>query len=201
MQDARRRQNVNLPEFHGIVMDEQDIVQQPPPVNGNFNEDSMEQVSAFELTKRYIDQIWIESFTFEKHVGEMWRKISYHLPTATATIKVLRILFRMMGEKLLFYMNSQEGSRSYKSKPISDIFITKFNEVLNEFLEQSTRTIQMDNKKIVVVLFTPDDVETGYSWCRWKLDTTAILFSTNHIQQVVSERLNKVPTANKLIKK
>ena len=33
MQDARRQQHVNLPEFHGILMDEHDILQQQPSSN------------------------------------------------------------------------------------------------------------------------------------------------------------------------
>ncbi|CAF0965503.1 unnamed protein product [Adineta ricciae] len=191
MQDARRRQNVNLPEFHGIAMDEQDIVQQQPRGTGNSSDDSMEQASAFELVTTYVNQVWSESFTLEKHVGEMWRKVPYHLPKAITTIKVLRILFRIMGDNLLFYLNSQEGSRSYQTKLVSNMFINTLNEVLNDFFVRSTRAIQVNKQRISVLLLTPDDVEVGYSWCRWKLETTAMLFSTNNIEQIINERAKK----------
>ena len=194
MQDARRRQNVNLPEFHGIAMDEQDIIQQQPRGIGNSDNGSTKQASAFELVTAYINQVWGESFTLEKHVGEMWRKVSYHLPKSITTIKVLRILFRIMGDNLLFYLNSQEGSRSYPTKLVSNMFINKFNEALNDFFERSTRTIQMDNQRIAVLLLTADDVELGYSWCRWKLETTAMLFSTSNIEQIINERSKKSST-------
>ncbi|CAF1166471.1 unnamed protein product [Rotaria sordida] len=190
MQDARRQQNVNLPEFYGISMDEHDIVLRQPPVGGNTN-DSSEQFSPFELANRYTNEIWNESFTLEKHIGEMWRKISYHLPKAIATIKVLRLFFRMMGDKMLFYLNSQQGNRSYQSKFIPDTFCQKLNQVFNEYFEQCTRTIEVEEKKINVLSFTSDDVEVGYLWCRWKLETISILFSTTQIQLIVKARSGK----------
>ena len=163
MQDARRQQNVNLPEFHGILMDEHDILQQQPPSNDSANDDSTDQLSAYQLAIRYINQIWTESFTLEKHIGQMWRKISYHLPKAVTTFKVLRLLFRIIGEKLLYYINSQEGNRSYPSRSVSNAFIIQLNEAINQFLKQYTRTFDVGNQKIVVLLLTSNDVEVGYS--------------------------------------
>ena len=38
-----------------------------------------------------MNQIWTESFTLEKHTGQMWRKISYYLPKAVTTFKVITL--------------------------------------------------------------------------------------------------------------
>ncbi|CAF2843321.1 unnamed protein product [Rotaria sp. Silwood2] len=194
MKNARKKQKVHLPEFHTISIDQYDVLQQSPPANNNDSSDQL--LSAFQLATTCINEIWVESFTLEKHVGEMWRKIPYHLPKAIATFKVVRLLFQIMGEQMLFYLNSQEGSRSYPSKLIPDTFSNKLNQVINDFFEEYTRTIEIENKKIKIILLTPNDVEVGYSWCRWKLETIATLFSTNKIQHIVDTRLGKTTTTD-----
>lgn len=151
----------------------------------------MEELSPFELAIRYTNEVWNGSFAVEKHVGQMWRKIPYHLPKAIATIKILRLFFRLMGDKMLYYLNSQEGSRSYSAKSVPDAFHQKLNQIFNEYFQQHSRTIELEKKKINVLLFTCDDVEAGYKWCQWKLQTTLTLFSTNEIQNIVNARLGK----------
>ncbi|CAF3306212.1 unnamed protein product [Rotaria socialis] len=200
MQHARRQQNVNLPEFYGISMDEHDIISQQPPVGDYQKDDSLEDFSPFNLATRYTNEIWNESFTLEKHISQMWRKISYHLPKAICTIKTLRLLFRIMGDKMLFYINSQEGNRSYQSKLIPDIFDQRLSQSLNEYFEQCTRTIEVEKNKTVILL-TTDDVEAGYVWCRWKLETTSFLFSTSQIQLIVNSRTSKPPKPDLFVTK
>ena len=195
MQAARRQQNVNLPEFYGISMDESDILQQQPPIDDNTDDDLLKELSPFELAIRCTNEVWNESFAVEKHIGQMWRKIPYHLPKAIATIKILRLIFRLMGDKMLYYLNSQEGNRSYPTKSIPDSFHRKLTQTLNEYFEQHSRTVQV-HKKINVLLFTTDDVQVGYKWCQWKLQTTSVLFSTTEIQNIMNTRLGKSVKSN-----
>lgn len=191
MQAARRQQNVNSPEFYGVSMDESDIIHQNPPMDNSGIDDCLEELSPFELAIRYTNEVWNGSFAEEKHIGQMWRKIPYHLPKAIATIKILRLFFRLMGDKMLYYLNSQEGNRSYSTKSIPHGFHQKLNQIFNEYFQQHSRTIELEKKKINVLLFTCDDVEAGYKWCQWKLQTTLTLFSTNQIQTIVNARLGK----------
>lgn len=151
MRHAPRKQNVNLPEFHGISVDEQDILQQEPPANDVVTYDAVEHLSTLQLATQYINHIRTESFTMDKYIGEMLRKISYHLAKATTTIfKIPRFLFRLVTEKLFYYVNLQEGSRSHTSTLISDEFIDKSNNIISECFERHTRTINVNNQKIVI---------------------------------------------------
>jgi hypothetical protein len=191
MKEARQRQHVELPEFHGIQMNENDVVEETASVRSGCSEDERRFLSAHALANHYTDAIWKESFTLDKHVGQMWRKISYHLPKAICTLKILRLLFKLMGDQLLLHIDSKDGNRSYHSNNFPDTFVDKMNDALNTFFDSNTRTIEIANKKKTVLLLTPEDVEIGFHWTRWKLQTIHILFSTKEIQAIVNARLGK----------
>jgi hypothetical protein len=191
MKEARQQQRVNRAEFYGMTVNQDDFVDQLAPTTCASSDDGRSCLSAYSLASQYTDDIWKESFTLDKHIGQMWRKIAYHLPKATCTMKILRLLFRLMGEQMLFYIDSKDGNRSSYSKGISDTFIQKMSDVLDLFFEANTRTVESGNSSVVLLLLTSDDVEIGCSWTRWKLETTRLLFSINGIQDIVNARLGK----------
>lgn len=191
MKEARQQQRVNLPEFYGITVNEDDFVDQLAPTTCAANDDARSTLSAYALASQYTDEIWKESFTLDKHIGEMWRKIPYHLPKAICTFKVLRLLFRLMGEQLLYYIDSKDGSRSSYSKEISDTFVNKMTDILDTFFQTNARSVEGGNGKMVLLLLTSEDVDIGCAWTRWKLETSRLLFSINGIQDIVNARLGK----------
>ena len=107
LMEEREKQGVQSPLSYQISMAQGDIQQ-----NGATNvDDSFGNISSYKLLQILLNDSWKASNSAEHHLKSIRRKIVNMLPKCIWSIKVIRLLFRVMGEKL-DTIDQKQGDRS-----------------------------------------------------------------------------------------
>jgi hypothetical protein len=181
----RERQNVKSPATYSTALNENDIRNKE---NANDHADSDEQLSSFNLFKNLMSDWWLSSNSAEYHLKAIRRKVITMFSKCIWTMKIIRIVFRLMSNNLL-HIDQQQGDRSAAHPNcISKEFQAAVQISINNFL---LTNCEMVEKSKWILWSSTDDIVVGYNWYTRKMLIAETLLTLKALPYMVDERIGK----------
>lgn len=185
-----QKQNVTSPPTYSSILNENDIHH----TNGDNTNDSNEQMSSFKLFKSLLVDWWKSSNTVEDHLQPMHRKVISLFSKSIWSFKIIRILFRLMGNNLAT-INQKQCDRSLgNSCPISTEFQRSIETSIQDYLITECEKAENGQNWNWLMWSTHDDILAGYNWFIRKMLIVDTLLSLKFLPDVVAERTGRVET-------
>lgn len=181
LMEEREKQGVQSPLSYQISMAQGDIQQ-----NGATNvDDSFGNISSYKLLQILLNDSWKASNSAEHHLKSIRRKIVNMLPKCIWSIKVIRLLFRVMGEKL-DTIDQKQGDRSISNAICVD---HRFTDAIKAAIESHLHAeCQKIESNQWIMWANNEDILAGYSWYTRKILTTESLLTLKPLTNVIKAR-------------
>ncbi|CAF1169996.1 unnamed protein product [Adineta steineri] len=185
LMQEREKQQVKTPPTYDVSLSDNDIRKNDMSNTQNNNDDD---TSSFKLLVSLINDWWKSSNSSEKHLKSIYRKVVNMLSKCVWTIKVIRIIFRLMSNNLK-YVDQQQGDRSTGNLASIDVsFQHAMENSIQKFL--LTECQRIDASKYIIWSNT-NDVSVGFHWYQRKMLIVETLLTLQPLKEVVNDRLGK----------
>ena len=185
--EEREKQNITTPATYAVSLTNNDIRKDDYNDSQNDNNDT----SSFKLLTSLINDWWKSSNSSEKHLKSIYRKVVNMLSKCIWSMKVIRIIFRLMSNNLK-YIDQKQGDRSTSNLASIDAsFQHAMERSIRNFLLAECQRI--DDSKWIIWSNT-NDVTVGFTWYQRKMLVVENLLTLQPLNDVVNERLGKKPT-------
>ncbi|CAF4818491.1 unnamed protein product [Rotaria socialis] len=185
----RDKQKVTTRLTYSTCFDENDI--QINSVNGTNDND--EQMSSFKLFKILLDDWWKASNSAEHHLKPVLRKVVNMLSKCIWSMKIVRIIFRLMGENLNS-INQQQGDRTTLNSTCIDVEFQHAIQIsINNYLSTEC---QETGHQHYIMWSNNNDIVVGYNWYSRKMLVVETLLTLKLVSDVITERAGKKQLKN-----
>lgn len=182
-----KKQNVTTESIYGNVLNKKDIRR----TNGDNTNDGSKELSSFNLLKKLLYDWWKSSNTAEYHLQSVHRKVIHMLSKSIWTLKIIRVLFQLMGNNLAS-IDQKEGDRSLTNEFVINMeFQRSMGKSIHNYL--LTECEKVENAKWIL-WSNHNDVIAGYNWFLRKMLAVDTLLSLKFLPDVVAERTGKTET-------
>ncbi|UJR38901.1 hypothetical protein I4U23_031569 [Adineta vaga] len=182
-----KKQNITTPATYAASLTSNDIREDDYYGSQSHNHDT----SSFKLLASLINDWWKSSNSSEKHLKSIYRKVVNMLSKCIWSMKVIRIIFRLMSKNLK-YIDQKQGDRLTSNLASIDVsFQHAMERSINNFLLAECQRI--DRSKWII-WSNINDVTVGYTWYLRKMLVVENLLTLQPLNGVINERLGKKPT-------
>ncbi|UJR24352.1 hypothetical protein I4U23_005729 [Adineta vaga] len=182
-----KKQNVTTPATYAASLTSSDVREDDYYDSQNHKRDT----SSFKLLASLINDWCKSSNSSEKHLKSIYRKVVNMLSKCIWSMKVIRIIFRLMSKNLK-YIDQKQGDRSASNLvSIHVSFQHAMERTINNFLLAECQRI--DHSKWIIWSDT-NDVTVGFTWYQRKMLVVENLLTLQPLKDVINERLGKKTT-------
>lgn len=183
--EEREKQNVTTPLTYSFVFDHHDT---QTSVSGSDNNDNEKQISSFKLLNTLVDDWWKSSNTSEHHLKSIRRKVINMLSKCIWSMKVIRVIFRLLGKNLV-HIDQKQGDRSTSNLTrINTTFQQSIQTSIKNYL--STECQQIQECKWIM-WSNNDDILVGYHWYLRKMLVVETLLTLKPLPDIIAQRIGK----------
>lgn len=180
-------QNVTSEPTYGNVLNENDIRQ----TNGDTTNYCSNELSSFKLVRKLLCDWWKSSNTVEFHLQSVHRKVIHMLSKSIWSLKIIRLLFRLMGSNLAS-IDQKQGDISLTNEfTISMEFQRSMKNSIQNYLLTECEKVEAGKWKL---WSNQDDIIAGYNWFLRKMLVIDTLLSLKALPDVIAERTGKTDT-------
>ncbi|CAF3871582.1 unnamed protein product [Rotaria sp. Silwood1] len=187
LMQEREKQNVTTPATYGVTLNNNDI--RTCDIDGD-QDDNDEQTSSFKLLKTFAADWWKSSNSAEDHLKSIRRKVNSMLPKCIWSMKVIRIIFRLMSNNLR-YIDQKQGDRSTSNSASIDLSFQQAMETsIKNYLLTECHKIR-ESKWII--WSNKNDIIVGYNWYLRKMLVVEALLTLKSLRDIVAQRIGTKP--------
>jgi hypothetical protein len=180
----RDKQKVITPSTYSNAFDDNDI-QTNDTVDTNGNGD---QISSFKLLQTLLGDWWKASNSAEHHLKPIRRKVVNMLSKSIWSLKIIRIIFNLMGDNLET-IDQKQGDRTTSNLTCIDTtFQYAIQTSINYYL--STECQQTENYKYIM-WSNKNDILVGYNWYLRKMLVVETLLTLKSLPDITAERTGR----------
>lgn len=179
------KQNVTTPATYAVTLNKNDI---RSCSNAGDQGDDNEEMSSFKLYITLLTDWWKSSNISEKHLKSVLRKVINMLSKCIWSMKVIRIIFRLMSKNLMT-IDQKQGDRSISSSVSIDLSFQQAMEtsIKNYLLSECEKS----EESKWIIRSNNDDITVGYTWYLRKMLIIENLLTLKPMADVIAERLGK----------
>jgi hypothetical protein len=181
------KQNVTTPATYAVALDNNDI--RTCDIDGDQG-DNHEEISSFKLLLALLVDWWKSSNSTEKHLKSIRRKVVNMLSKCIWSMKIIRLIFRLMSNNLI-NIDQKQGDRAMSNSASIDVSFQQAMEIsIKNYLFAECQRIK-ESKWII--WSNTDDIIAGYIWYVRKMTVVENLLTLKPLFDVITERLGKKP--------
>jgi hypothetical protein len=181
----REKQNVTTTATYAVALNNNDI--RTCDINDNEGDDD-EEISSFKLLTILLADWWKSSNSTEKHLKSIRRKVVNMLSKCIWSMKVIRIIFRLMSNNLI-HIDQKQGDRSTSYSASIDVSFQHAMEIsIKNYL--LTECKQIEESKWIM-WSNNNDIIVGYTWYLRKMLIVENFLTLKPLADVIAERLGK----------
>ena len=185
LMEERQKQNVTTPLTYSFVFDHND---NQTSAAGSDDGDNEERISSFKSLKTLVDDWWKSSNSSEHHLKPIRRKVFNMLSKCIWSMKVIRAIFRLLGDNLM-YIDQKQGDRSTsKSARIDATFQKAIQTSIKNFLSTECQQIQQCKW---IMWSNNNDILVGYQWYLRKVLVVETLLTLKPLPDILAQRTGK----------
>ena len=183
--EEREKQNVTTPLTYSFMFDHHDS---QTTVVDSSDDDNERQISSFKLLKMLVDDWWKSSNSSEHHLKPIRRKVVNMLSKCIWSMKVIRTIFRLLGE-ILVYIDQKQGDRSTSNSPrIDATFQQAVQTSIQKYLSTECQPIEQGKW---IMWSNNDDILVGYHWYSRKMLVVETLLTLQPLPDITAQRIGK----------
>jgi hypothetical protein len=183
----REKQNITTSPTYDTALNKNDI---RTFNTGDDEDDNGEQISSFKLLKVFLADWWKSSNSAEYHLKAIRRKVINMLSKCIWSMKIIRIIFRLMSNNLA-NIDQKQGDRSTGDMTSID---TAFQQAIQTSIKNYLLTeCQQIAKSKWIIWSNEDDIIAGHNWYSRKMLVVETLLTLKLLPDVIAERTGKKP--------
>ncbi|CAF1182285.1 unnamed protein product [Adineta ricciae] len=183
LMQERVKQNVTTPATYSIDLDEDDIHLEE--TSDAF--DKSNEISSFKLMQTLVNDWWKGSHFAEHHIKPIRRKVIYMLSKCIWSMKIIRILFRLMGDNLNTIDQKQGDRITSTSTPIDPRFQCSIEKSIDDYLKRNCQ-------QKYIMWSNENDISVGYHLYLRKMSVVETLLTLKPLPDAIAERIGKKTT-------
>ena len=152
------------------------------------SDDDGDDISPFKLLQKLLEDWWKSSNTAEYHLKPIRRKVVQMLSKSIWSIKIIRLVFRLMSCHL--------GSINQKQGEITTSNLTCIDTAFQNGIQASIKHFlnnhcEQDKNCTWIIWSSKNDILAGYQWYLRKMLVVEKLLTLKALPAIVIERLGK----------
>jgi hypothetical protein len=185
LMEERQKQSVTTPATYSIVFNNDDIRTNVAVGDKDGNE---KQISSFKFLKTLLADWWKSSNSSEHHLKPIRRKVVNMLSKCIWSMKVIRLIFRLLSKNLI-NIDQKQGDRSTSNSACIDAtFQLAMQTSIKNYLSTECQQIQ---RAKWIIWSNNDDISVGYHWYLRKMLVVETLLTLKLLPDIVAQRTGK----------
>jgi hypothetical protein len=181
----REKQNVTTPATYSVAFNNVNIRSCDI---GDDQNDNDGEISSFKLLKTLLTDWWKSSNCAEIHLKGVHRKVVNMLSKCIWSMKVIRIIFRLLSNNLE-HIDQKQGDRSTSNKACIDLL---FQQAIQTSIQNYLSTeCQQTQKSKWKMWSNNNDIIVGYNWYSRKMLVGETLLTLKELPDIVAQRIGK----------
>ncbi len=181
----REKQNVTTSPTYDTALNKNDI----RTLNSDDAEGGdSEQISSFKLLNVLLADWWKSSNSAEHHLKAIRRKVIYMLSKCIWSMKIIRIIFRLMSNNLINIDHFVCDRSTTNVTCIDTTFQQAIQTSINNYLLTECQRIE---KSKWMIWSNENDIIVGHNWYSRKMLVVETLLTLKLLPDVIAERTGK----------